>query len=91
MSSRTSDLSAGHLLERLAESAEPVVDRVTPVVAPVVGRVNEALGRSPRRPTRWPWIVLGVVGLVAVAALLSRRTSHHDDELAEPERERLAS
>jgi hypothetical protein len=76
------DLPAGQLIERLTETAEPVVERV-----------NVALGRSSRRSTKWPWVLVGIFGIVTVVVLVSRRRAGGDvnGEVIEHDTARVAS
>ena len=79
------DLPTGHLIERLTETAEPVVERV-----------NVALGRSSRRSTKWPWVLvgtLGILGIVTVVVLVTRWRAGSDvnGEVIEHDSARVAS
>jgi hypothetical protein len=89
MTSFTSEIP--QLVDKLTEAAPAGLAHLRESADPVVDRVNEALGRSPRksRPS-WPWVVLGVVGVVAVIVLVTRQR-READSVAEDRTVRLAS
>jgi hypothetical protein len=89
MTSLTSEIP--QLVDKLTEAAPAGLAHLRDSADPVVERVNEALGRSSRRSRpSWPWIVLGVVGAVAVIVFVTRQ--RRDDDSADEDRPvRLAS
>lgn len=94
MTSFTSDLSTSQIVDRLHDLAPPMLD-ITPLreaTEPVVERINETLGRSSSRSS-WRWIIvgaLGIVGVVALVAVVKRRRSEPEVS-TEDQAVRLAS
>jgi hypothetical protein len=60
----SADLQTDELVPPRARSRERTIAFVTPEMAR--GRPTPTIGRTPRRPRRWPWIVLALLPLVVI-------------------------
>jgi hypothetical protein len=77
MTSLKSDIP--QFVDKLSDAAPAGFSHLRDSADPVVERLNEALGRSSRRSVpSWPWIALGVVGVVAVIAIVTSRRGNGD-------------
>jgi hypothetical protein len=63
-SASPADLQTDELAPPRGRSRERTIAFVTPEMAR--GRPTPTIGRTPRRPRRWPWIVLALLPLVVI-------------------------
>lgn len=93
MTTLTSEIP--HFVEKLTDAAPAGFTHLRDSTEPVVERFNEALGRSSKRSRpSWPWLALGVVGVVGIVAAIviaTRRRNDSDGSVAEDRSVRLAS